>query len=78
MLREAVESSDAGTQREATALLYLSAMVNEEIAVASLTTLALLLALDEQRSASSSRASWLRAVAIGVRGIVPRRLCVTD
>lgn len=48
--------------------VYLSAMVNEEIAVASLSTLALAVALAEQRSSGEGAASWARIVAIGVLG----------
>ena len=48
--------------------IYLSAMVNEEITVAGWTTLALLVALWEQRAAAEGSASWLRIVAIGGLG----------
>ena len=54
--------------------VYLSAMVNEEVSVASWITLALILAMDERSSPSldssesSDWSSWLRLVAIGVAG----------
>lgn len=48
--------------------IYLSAMVNEEIAVASWTTLALVVALWEQRAGGGRWASWARVVAIGIFG----------
>jgi 4-amino-4-deoxy-L-arabinose transferase-like glycosyltransferase len=48
--------------------IYLSAMLNEEIAVASWTTLALVLALWEQRAGADGPASWARVIGIGVLG----------
>jgi 4-amino-4-deoxy-L-arabinose transferase-like glycosyltransferase len=48
--------------------IYLSAMVNEEIAVASWTTLALVLAVWEQRAGADGWGSWARVIGIGLFG----------
>lgn len=58
----------AGLMLFVPAHIYLSAMLNEEISVASWITLALVLAVWEQTEGSRGWASWARVVGIGLAG----------
>jgi len=58
----------AGLMLYVPAHIYVSAMLNEEISVASWITLALVLAVWEQVEGRGGRASWARVVGIGVAG----------
>jgi len=58
----------AGLMLFVPAHIYLSAMLNEEISVASWITLALVLAVWEQTEGGTGWASWARVVGIGLAG----------